>query len=114
VDALGVTMTEGVHYTLDGAYLAMDPRHGKVDVTYTHGFLNVPAEIAELVCAVAYRMSTIPAGLRKGIQSEGADGQQVTWGSSAYAGVADLTPDEKGVIDRFFPARKTGRSVDIL
>lgn len=72
-------------------------------VTYAHGFWTIPDELKEVVCAVASRLASAPAGLASGIQSESADGESISYGSDAFGGVAELTSGEKRVIDRLFP-----------
>jgi hypothetical protein len=102
-----------VTYTLKaGGYLDIDASTGPVTVNYAHGFSTLPDELIEIVCAVAARMANAPTALENGVQSEALSGGSVTWGSSAYAGVADLTPNEKAVLDRIYP--KLPQSVDVL
>jgi len=82
-----------------------------LSVTYTHGYTTLPDELVEVVCSIANRMYSAPAGMASGIQSEAADGESITWGSDAYGGVAELTGAEKRVLDRVLPSSRRRPSV---
>lgn len=91
-------------YHLEGQKLICDGyRDQLLRITYAHGFATIPDELKEVVCAVANRLASAPAGLMSGIQSESADGESISYGSDAFGGVAELTSGEKRVIDRLFP-----------
>lgn len=80
-------------------------------VTYVHGFTTLPDELVELVCSIAQRLEDAPSGLAKGVRTEQAGGETVTWGADAFSAVTDLTTAEKTVLRRIFPALP--RSVDL-
>lgn len=95
-----------------GGFLDIDPSTGPVTVTYTHGFAVLPGKLTELVCSIASRMAAADDSLKKGIRSEQAGGEQVTYGADAYAGVTALTSEERSSLDRIFA--RLPRSVDLL
>lgn len=95
---------EAVEYGLRGARIFIDECDSPVTVEYTHGFDPVPDGLVELVCSVASRLSSTPAAVHSGAQTEQAGGLSVTWGGDSYGGTTSLTRAEKRVIDSFFPA----------
>jgi hypothetical protein len=72
-------------------------------VVYQHGFLIAPDELIETVCAVASRISGMPAAVAAGVRTEQAGGEAVTWGAEAFAATAELTAGEKAALRRLFP-----------
>jgi hypothetical protein len=104
------TLVVDTDYTVRGQYIVSDYK-GELTVTYTHGFTTLPDRLVEVVCAIAFRLANSPHGLDIGVQSEGADGESITWGSDAYAGVADLTRTERDVLDKLFPHTRRVPSV---
>lgn len=74
-------------------------------VTFAHGFETVPDGLREVCAQIADRLTTQPKALTEGVQQETVGGITQGFGSWAAAGVAELTPAEKSVIDRFFPRR---------
>jgi hypothetical protein len=95
--------TEGQHIITLSSEDGVPYKASLLRVAYTHGFTTIPDDLAEVVCSIASRMASAPAGLRNGIQSESADGESITWGGDAYGGVTELTTAEKRVLDRIFP-----------
>jgi hypothetical protein len=92
-----------VDYRLDGQLLHA-PAEG-VTATFAHGFDPVPDGLLELCAQIADRLSTQPKELTEGVQQETVGGITRGFGSWAAGGVAELTPAERTVIDRFYPRR---------
>jgi hypothetical protein len=88
---------------MQGQKIVAPAQRGRLTVTYLHGFATVPERLVEIVCSIASRMETEPVGLALGARSEGADGEQTTWGVDAYDAVAGLRQSEKDVLDEIFP-----------
>jgi hypothetical protein len=101
-----------VTYTRRGAQLYIDASVGPVTVTYDHGFATLPAGLVEVVCGIAYRLEKQPGGLGLGVRTEGADGEQTTFGADAYEGVSGLTPGEEKALRECYP--NLPQSVDLL
>lgn len=62
---------------------------GNIEVTYTHGYADIPGGIRDAVLEQAALSATVPAG----IQSEAAGGMSVTWGQTATTGVTQKWSD---------------------
>ncbi len=78
--------------------------HGRrpqyVDVTYTHGYATVPADIVAVVAQMAGRaLGTTPA--EGGVQSETIGGYNYSLGAAAAAGGLGMLPAERSVLDRY-------------
>lgn len=104
-----------VEYTQRGDYVIPDTAVSPLLVTYAHGWAeaDIPDTIREVVCSVAARMHAQPDGILRGIQSESADGESITWGSDAYRGASELTSAEKRALDSVF-AKRVPSSVSML
>lgn len=74
-------------------------------VTFDHGFNPVPDGLLEVCAQIADRLSTQPKALAEGVQQETVGGITRGFGSWAAGAVAELTPAERLVIDRFYPRR---------
>lgn len=74
-----------------------------VEVSYSHGFEQIPDDVVELVCGIASRLSKTPDSVAGGAQTEQAGGESVTWGSDAFGGTTGLTRAERAELDRLFP-----------
>lgn len=74
-------------------------------VTFDHGYLLVPDGLQEVCAQIADRLATQPKALAEGVQQETVGGITRGFGSWAAGAVAELTPGERAVIDRFFPRR---------
>lgn len=118
-EATGRELVEGDWELAGGGFLVLSVTD-KVEVTYTHGFdapgapdeenpFPLPDELVEIVCNIAFRLSTTPSQLASGTQSEGTGGESVSYGAQAYQGVAHLTPAEKEVLDRIFALKMPSR-----
>lgn len=80
-----------------------------VEITYTHGYDEIPADIVGVVCSIALRAF----GRRPedgGLQQESIAGYSYSVGSAGAAGGFGLLPDERAVLDRY---RRTGGWVDV-
>ena len=91
-----------VEHELRGQHLHTR-RCGPLTVTWSHGFSPLPDELVELVCSIASRMASTPAGMHAGARTEQAGGESVTWGSDAYGGTTGLTETERAELDRLLP-----------
>lgn len=76
-------------------------------VTYSHGFVTIPQELVEVVCSVAARMASSPAGLAGGIRSETAGDVSVTYATESLSAAGALLPSEQGILDRLVGRRTT-------
>jgi hypothetical protein len=92
---LDVTWSAGDRILLDapGTY-------AWADVTYTHGFEEVPGEIVAVVCQIAGRAFGRPPD-ETGMQSESIGQYSYTVGVAAAAGGLGLLNDERAVLDRY-------------
>src|SRR5690606_17891848 len=74
-----VATAEGVPlgYTLNaGGVIEVAGCHdGPVVVDYDHGFETLPDELIELVCSIASRLASTPAGMHAGARTEQAGGE---------------------------------------
>ncbi len=72
-------------------------------VTWQHGFDPLPAALAELVAQVATRLAATPDALLAGVTQENTGSEGISYGAQAAYAVAELTPGERAVLDRFYP-----------
>ena len=71
-----------------------------VDVTYEHGYGDVPPDILGLVCSITLRaLGQDPT--EGGVVSEQIDGYSYRLGSASGAGAYGLLPDERECLDRY-------------
>jgi hypothetical protein len=71
-----------------------------LDVTYTHGYDTVPADIVAVVCQIVGRAMTKPAD-EAGYTQESIAGYSYALGAAAAAGAVGMLNDEKAVLDRY-------------
>jgi len=71
-----------------------------VDVTYTHGYDEVPADIVAVVCQVALRAFGTDA-TAAGVVQESIDDYSYRVGTIAASGPAGLMADERAVLNRY-------------
>ena len=71
---------------------------GWVDVTYDHGFEEVPADLVALTCNIALRVFGTPAE-QGGLQSESIGTYSYSIGGAAAAGPIGLLDDERSLLD---------------
>ena len=72
--------------------------HAVVDVTYSHGYDQVPDDVIAVCCSVALRTFGVEPD-STGMQSENIEGYSYTLGTVAAAGSAGLLPEEKRALD---------------
>jgi len=77
-----------------------------VDITYTHGYDDVPADIVAVVCQIVGRAMTKPAD-ESGYTQESIAGYSYSLGAASAAGPLGMLADEKAVLDRY---RRPGAS----
>jgi hypothetical protein len=94
-DTLGFTWYAGDHLELDSV-----PTVGWVDVTYDHGYDDVPPDLIAVVCNIAMRAFGTPAE-QTGLQSESIGTYSYTVGGAAAAGALGLLADEKKILDNY-------------
>ena len=102
VDEDGVTLTDGTDWELVGDRIETGAR-GRLTVTYSHGLIDLPDELIELVCTVAARIGNMPAELQTGVQQQGAGPFQTTYGFDSHKAASGLTQGEKDVLNRLWP-----------
>lgn len=71
-----------------------------VDVTYDHGYDEIPPGVVAVVCQIAARALGRPPDTT-GIQQEAIAGYSYTVGAAAAAGAAGMMTDERAVLDRY-------------
>lgn len=98
----GAALVAGTDYELVGDRIETT-RTGRLTVTYTHGLIDLPDELVELVCTMAFRLGSIPAALVAGTQQEGAGPWQHTYGFDSHKAASGLTAGEKEVLARYWP-----------
>ncbi|MFI0914310.1 mobile element protein [Streptomyces abikoensis] len=88
----GTTLVEAADYAWSQAGMlrrlggtCWPDRLGCLEVTYTHGWAQVPDDIAEVVIDQARALYTVTPG----VQSKAVGGQSVTFGAQAAVGVTD-------------------------
>lgn len=91
----GVVLNLPEAISLDGLW------SGTVDVTYTHGYDPVPAEIVDLNAELVARVYNSPAGEQTGIRSQGVGPYSIGYDPATGGGVMSLTPDDKAMLDRY-------------
>lgn len=100
-----VANTDGAAVSFEWFYghtvtLTAGPWTGWVDVTYTHGYAEIPGEIIGLVCnLVARALGTLPD--ETGYQSESIGTYSYSVGPAAAAGPFGYLNDERAVLDRY-------------
>ena len=86
-----------------GGVLEVPLYGGNLSVVYAGGYLTVPDEVVELVCAIASRMANTAAAASTGVQQETGGSESVTFGFDSYSGISDLTTGEIRSLGRMFP-----------
>lgn len=92
-----------VEWELSGSVLTVDSLE-TVTVAYSHGFAELPDELAELVCQVASRLNAPNESLAGGVQTESAGSFSVGYGWDAWKAQAGLTQGEKDALGRYWPS----------
>lgn len=71
-----------------------------VDVTYTHGYATIPADLVGVACSVALRaLGQSPT--MGGITTESIEGYSYSLGPAGAAGSFGLLNDERAALDRY-------------
>lgn len=76
------------------------PTNGWVDVTYEHGWEELPADIVAVVCQIVGRALGMPAD-QGGYQSETIGSYSYAVGAAAAAGSTGMMNDERAALDRY-------------
>lgn len=71
-----------------------------VDVTYDHGYDEIPEDIIAVVCQIAGRAMGTPSD-QTGLSSESIGTYSYSVGAAAAAGTAGLLNDERTILDRY-------------
>lgn len=69
-------------------------------VTYTHGYVDVPADVVAVVCAMAMRTLTAPT-VSGGVVSETIGSYSYRLGGPGVGTAVSLSPDERMMLDRY-------------
>lgn len=83
-------------------------RRPYLDVTYTHGYEEIPADIIAVVCQIAGRAYGRQLE-DTGLQSESIAGYSYSLGVAAAAGGLGMLNDERAVLDRYRVVGGTAR-----
>lgn len=102
VDEDGNVLGGGDWSLRPGGWVEVPGRTGWLTVTYTSSG-DVPAGLARVVCQVASRIMSQPAGLTAGAQQQSAGPFQQTFGWDSHVGSSGLTAGERRSLDRLFP-----------
>lgn len=87
-------------YSGDTLTIAASPTSGWVDVTYSHGWEELPADIVAVVCQIVGRALGTPAD-EGAYQQESIGNYSYTIGPAAAAGATGMLNDERAVLDRY-------------
>jgi len=111
----GTVLVADTDYWLSGSLLHVADAYmdTRLEAVYEHGFAVLPAELVELVCAVATRMYKTDPSVASGVTSEGSGGESIAFGSEAYNGLADLTKAEKRTLKRIL-GLNPAKAVEVL
>jgi len=81
-----------------------------VDVTYTHGYADVPEDIVVVVCQIAGRAyGTSPE--QSAVSSEGIGSYSYSTGGAAASGAAGMLAGERAILDRY---RRSATSISLV
>lgn len=83
--------------------------HDWVDVTYTHGYTDIPADVVEVVCQIALRAFGTPSETA-GIVQESIGSYSYSVGPVAAAGATGLLNEERAALD---PYRRIGGTIRV-
>lgn len=78
-----------------------------VDVTYTHGYASIPADVVQVVLQMSARAFAVPAD-KTGYGAENIDGYSYSLGGAAAAGAVGMLNDEVAALDVY---RRMGSSI---
>lgn len=102
----GMAWTQGTDFDVDDAAGAIyvlhgnRPRmHGQIEVTYTHGYAIIPADIPPVIYAIAERLLANPTGER--VTQEQLGDFRVTYDIGTATARYGLDPIHETVIDRY-------------
>lgn len=94
------TPSAALSFTWDGGTQVAVSYHGAVNVTYTHGYESIPADIAAVIAQMAGRaLGTTPT--EAAVQSEGIGAYSYTLGPAAAAGALGMLPAERAILNRY-------------
>lgn len=91
---------EFTYYGGDTVRLTFIPAAGWADVTYSHGYAEVPDDVTGAVCSAVLRTLGI-SPLETGYQSENVEGYGYSVGSAAAAGAVGFLPSELAVFHAY-------------
>ncbi len=84
-------------------------RYDWVDVTYTHGYAETPADVLEVVCQMVLRaFGSDPSA--SGITQESVEGYSYSMGTTAAAGAVGMLADERATLDVY---RRKGGTIRV-
>jgi hypothetical protein len=90
--------------SVSGCYTALD-------VTYDHGFAEVPGGLVAVVCSIAARALSVASDQTIGLSNETIGAYSYTVGSAAASGGAGMLDAERAILDAYIvpsPAIPTG------
>lgn len=99
-DAVYQRITHLNPYIVSANFTGWTQAHERqVEVTYSHGYVTVPEELKEVVCAIASRLASATSGMEGGVRSEAVGGVSVTYAAESLDMASNLLPGEKAAID---------------
>lgn len=103
---VGVVEFGSPAWLANGPTVARFPR--TVEVTYTHGYTEIPGDVVAVVCQMVGRVIVSEAA--PGLMSESIDDYQYRLGGGIVSGAVALVPAERDALDRY---RTRTRSVGL-
>lgn len=79
-----------------------------VNLTYSHGYTEIPDPILDVVCSVAARLANTPMGMESGIRQESVGDYAVTYSIDSLDTASGLLPGEKATLDRILGRPRAG------
>lgn len=80
-----------------------------LDVTYTHGYATIPADVVEVVCSIVLRaLGSDPSA--SAITQESVEGYSYSMGAAGAAGAVGMLNDEKAALDVY---RRKGGTIRV-
>lgn len=71
-----------------------------VQITYSHGYPEIPDDIVSIVCSAVLRVAAAP-GMMPGLRQGALDDFSFTLGGNLTTGAIQLTPDERSQLDTY-------------
>lgn len=94
---IGVVEFGSPSWVANGPTVSRHPR--TVEVTYSHGYTEIPGDVVAVVCQMVGRV--ILSDAAPGLRSESIDDYQYQLGGGIVSGAVALVPEERQALDRY-------------